>query len=160
MKNYFKRTYLATVMLATSLVAFLLKVMVAHVIELKGLDLNPPSALPPPPPEPTVDDLWNWSYTPPKKQFSLPYVPKWVAASLKDPAKHPGFSGKVRYQSVQATESLEVSVASTFVDEPFMITSPEVGQIEGHTEVTATLVNTNTESVQIEGHTENNLNIH
>jgi hypothetical protein len=147
MKNFFKRTYLATVMLVTSLVASLLKSMVAHVIELKGLDLNPTPALPSPSPEPTVDDLWNWSYTSPRKQFTLPYVPKWVAASLRDPTKHPGFHGKVRYQSVQA---VEVPPFGSFETTTLLATEPTtIGQLEGHAEVVAPVISiTNNESME------------
>jgi hypothetical protein len=130
MKNYFKRTYLALVVFATSLVASVLNSMVAYVIELKSLELNSASLPLVLPPEPTVDDLWNWSYTPSRKQFTLPYVPRWVVASLKDPAKHPGFHGKVRYQSVQE-ESLEVTT---------------VGQVEGHT---TPIINTNVECTEV-----------
>jgi hypothetical protein len=86
MKSLFSRAYLATVILTASLVAYVLNKLVVHVIQLKGLDLNPSL------PEPTIDDVWgSSSYYALRKQFMLPYMPSWVSASLKDPSKHPGY---------------------------------------------------------------------
>src|SRR5271155_1393297 len=121
---FFNRVYLAAVIFVAGLVASVLEKLVVHVIQLKGLDLNP---LPPALPEPTIDDVWSGSsYAAPRRQFHLPYMPSWVRASLKDPSKHPGH---------MARRPVEVLIT---VEEPLQATLPTIPEvstgIDGHCE--------------------------
>src|SRR5271163_1739026 len=85
-KRFFNRVYLAAVILVAGLVASVLEKLVVHVIQLKGLDLNPP---PPALPEPTIDDVWSGSsYAAPRRQFHLPYEIAFVVQRKRSRSRH------------------------------------------------------------------------
>lgn len=114
---YFR--YMTFVVFVMGLLAKYLNSTMLHFILMKGLNPNPPPPPPPPPPpEPKVE----------RKQIQIPYVPAWVAASFRDPTKHPLFKGPFPAVEVKDEDILEVTETPV---EP-------VAAVEPTTPVTAT----------------------
>jgi hypothetical protein len=97
-RNFIRNKYIAFLITYTAFLAHRLDKSLQHLGRLDVLDLSTPLltvlAPPrpsPPAPEPAVSDVW---VSPNRRiQIQVPYVLSWVAASFKDPTKHPGYRG-------------------------------------------------------------------
>jgi hypothetical protein len=89
---FIRRRYIALVILYTTFLARKLDKSLQHLVILGAIDLADPLftiRAAPRPAQPTVTAVPFLE----RKQVQIPYVPSWVAASFKDPSKHPGFNG-------------------------------------------------------------------
>lgn len=123
--HFFRTQYISLVTLVTTLLTRTVNRLALHLINLKGLDLNP---LPPPAPN-YADAVRSVA----RKQLQIPYVPSWVAASFKNPSKHPGF-----YPTLPKPDPA-AEVSTPVVEETLQATQPAV------------VMETSTENTEIHG---------
>jgi hypothetical protein len=94
--DFFRCWHINLIMSYTTFLARDLDKCLQYLGKLGALDLSQPLLTlraPPRPPttaQPTIVDALT---IPARRQFQFPYIPTWVAASFKDPKKHPGFGG-------------------------------------------------------------------
>jgi hypothetical protein len=90
-KEFFNKWYGAFLVFYATVLVRQLDRSIQCLGKLKVLNLSQPLIVfPAPPREPTLHDVMKQMD---RKQVTMPYMPSWVASSLKDITQHPGYSG-------------------------------------------------------------------
>jgi hypothetical protein len=91
---FIRRRYIALVTLYATFLALKLDKSLQCLVKLGAVDLGDPLFTIRAAPRPAQPTLATTASVPERKQIQIPYVPAWVAASFKDPTRHPNFQGR------------------------------------------------------------------